>query len=243
MGRQHLRAKRRLRLWAPVAAVALAVIAVAPAPAAPGLPEIAATVSPAELSIGAATVVSGRLGVAGQGSAGTPLQLQSEAYPFHGFLTVARAVTAADGSFSFAPLRPDRNTRVRVLVEGQPAASSPELAVTVDPKVTLAARSLGLGRTRLSVRMRHAPLGGLVSVSAAWYLQARGSRVFRLAAVTPTRELSPGLLVASTIVDPPSKRFSYRVCVNPPWEHAMGAPATHGACPSGDFVLPASHGA
>ena len=77
-------------------------------------------------------------------------------------------------------------------------------------------------------------------MSARWFVRARGSQVFRLAAVSATREIAAGLLYASAIVDPPSKRFAYRVCINPPWEHAMGARATHGRCPIGDFVLDAA---
>ena len=206
-------------------------------PAEPGV-GLTAAVTPAELTIGAAATLSGRL-AAGQG--GVPLALQIRPYPLHVFTTVARTTAAADGSFSFADLRPERNTRMRVIAESQPAITGPELIVIVDPRVTMSAHSLGRGRTLLSVRIRHALLGGATSVSASWFVQARGSSVFRLAAVTPTRELSPGTLYASATIDPPSRRFAYRVCVNPPWEHAMGQRAGHGGCPIHDFLLPAGH--
>jgi len=203
-------------------------------------PELTATVTPAELTIGAQATVAGHLANTGVGVGGAAVALQSEGYPFRGFVTLARAVTQPDGSFAFAALQPDRNTRLRVLLEGQPAATSAELAVTVDPAVALSARSLGRGQTRLSVRIRHARLGGTRSVSAAWFVQARGSRIFHLVAVTPTRELSPGRLYASATVDPPSRRFAYRVCLNPGWERAMGAPGAHGRCPRHDFVAHAA---
>ena len=58
-----------------------------------------------------------------------------------------------------------------------------------------------------------------------------------LAAVTSSRELSPGVTYSSVIVDPPAKRFVYRVCLNPPWEHAMGPASTHRRCPEATFVL------
>jgi hypothetical protein len=73
-------------------------------------------------------------------------------------------------------------------------------------------------------------------VSVRWYVAARGTRDFRLAAVTPSRELKRGLTYASATVDPPSKRFIYRVCLNPRWERAMGQPASHRPCPDDDFT-------
>jgi hypothetical protein len=166
-----------------------------------------------------------------------PLALQANPYPFRGFATVARLTTAPDGSFAFAGVRPDRNTQLRVIVEGAPASSSPALPVIVDPAVAISVRSLGPGQTRLRVRIRHTPEGGSAAVSASWFLAARGSRLFRLVAVTQTRELARGVTYASATVDPPSRRFAYRVCLNPTWERAMGAPATHGRCPEHDFLV------
>jgi hypothetical protein len=223
-----------------VLAVTLAGAAAGAAPAATQPAGVSAIVSPARVTIGAATTVSGRLTADG-GAGGVALELQSDAYPFGSFATVSRTATAPDGAYSFAELRPDRNTRLRVVVAGAPAASSGMLSVTVDPRATLGARSLGPGRTLLSLRVVHARLGGGAPVSVSWFLAPRGSRVFRLAAVTPSRELSPGLLSATATVDPPSKRFAYRVCLNPAWEHAMGPRATHGRCPRADFLLPSGH--
>ena len=153
-------------------------------------------------------------------------------------------VSGADGSFTFAGVRPDRNATLRVVSEeGKTSeAVGPPLAVIVDPAVYLRARRLGPGQTQLAMRMRHAVVGAATPVSAWWFVRARGSRVFRLAAVTPTRELSRGLLYASATVDPPSRRFAYRVCLNPPWESAMGAAGAHGRCPQHDFVLRGAHG-
>jgi len=221
-----------------VLALAAAMHAAAAAPAAPGMPEAAATVTPAELTIGAVATVSGRLAGA-QPGAGAQLSLQSEPYPFRAYTTIARTSVAADGSFTFPALHLERNTRLRVLVEGGPAPAGPPLTVTVDPQVKLSARTLGRGQTLLSVRIRHALLGSQAPVTASWYLQTRGSHVFSLAALTSTRELAPGVLYASATVDPPSRHFAYRVCINPAWEHAMGARSTHGDCPDHDFVLEA----
>jgi hypothetical protein len=225
-------------------ALALTILAsVSPsAPAAAPAPELTTSLAPAELTLGAVLSVTGRLTSGGQGLPGVPLALQSDSYPFGRFAPLARATSAADGGFSFAGIRPDRNTRLRVVSEGPTAVSGPALVATVDPKVSGRARSLGPGRVRLTLRVRHAITGNARSVRARWFLAARASRVFRLAAVTATRELSPGITYASAIVDPPARRFVYRVCMNPPWEKAMGALATHRRCPEATFVVGAHVG-
>jgi hypothetical protein len=166
-----------------------------------------------------------------------PLTLQLDPYPFRGFVAVAHATSAVDGSFSFVGIRPDRNSRVRVISEGTPPVTGPVLVATVDPKISGRARSLGPGRVLLTLRARHAVAAGARPVSARWFLALRASRVFRLAAVTATRELSPGVTFASAIVDPPARRFVYRVCLNPPWEDAMGPVSSHRRCPEATFVI------
>jgi hypothetical protein len=224
-------------------ALPLAILAAlcTPATAAQPGPELTASVTPAELTLGAALAVTGRLTSGGQALSSVPLALQSDPYPFRRFATVAHATSSSDGSFTFTGVRPDRNTRLRVVSEGSTFVSGPVLVATVDPKVSSGARSLGPGRVRLTLRVRHAITGNARSVSAWWFLAARASRVFRLAAVTATSELSPGVTYASVIVDPPVRRFVYRICTNPPWEKAMGPPATHRRCPEATFVV-AAHG-
>ncbi len=216
----------------------------APAPVSPVL---SATVAPAELVYGATLTVTGALDAAGTAMPVATVELQAEPYPFRGYVTIARQRTAADGSFSFAGVRPDRNVRLRVLVEGASvtatpqarAVSSRQLSVIVDPSVAMNARRLRAGETRLSVRIRHTSLGGAAQVSVRWFVAAKGTRDFRLAAVTSSRELATGLTYASATVDPPSKRFLYRVCLSAAWARAMGPPASHRPCPDGD---PAEHG-
>ncbi len=217
---------------------------VAAAPAAPAAPVLSAAVTPGELVDGAALAVTGRLEEAGSAVPAAAVALQADPYPFRGYGTVARQQTGADGSFSFTGMRPDRNTRLRVVLEGSstgararaPAVSSQRLSVIVDPSVAINARRLGAGDTQLSVRVRHAPVGGSASVSVRWFVAASATHAFRLAAVTPSRELRRGLTYASATVDPPSKRFLYRVCLSPPWELAMGPPASHRPCPYQDFT-------
>lgn len=211
--------------------------AIASPPATTVAPAISATVAPAELTYGRSLTVTGGLAEAGRGVGGAPLALQADPYPFRGFATIARASSAADGSFVFAGVKLDRNTRLRVLDEAAPSARSPVVSVTVDPSVALAARSLGPGQTRLSVRIGHTTHAGSPPVSVLWFTAERGTRLFQLAAVTPARELSAGVTYASVIIDPPAKRFVYRVCLNPAWEAAMGRPSAHGPCPQHAFEV------
>ncbi|MGO8905847.1 MAG: hypothetical protein ACLQMH_09530 [Solirubrobacteraceae bacterium] len=234
MARAH-RGDEVRRLGAGVLALAISGLAVARAPASPITPMLSASVSTHELTYGTTLTVSGRLTSGGVGISASPLALQADAYPFRGFLTIAHGVTAADGSFALQGIRLSRNVRLRALAEGaQDAASSP-LVVIVDPGAESYARSLGSGRTRLSVRLRHATVVGSASVPVWWYVASTGTRIFHLSAVTQTRELSPGLTYASAIVDPPSRRFVYRVCLNPAWGPAMGPSAAHRPCPVHDF--------
>ncbi len=214
--------------------------------AAPVTPVLSATATPAELTLGGAVTVTGTLVEAGNALPSMLVALQADSYPFRGYATIARQATAANGSFSFTGIRPDRNTRLRVVLERPtaatpsqaPALASQQLSVIVDPSVAINARRLGPGATRLSIRIRHTPLGTAAPVMTRWFLAAGDSHDFRLAATTSSRELSAGVTYASATIDPPSKRFSYRVCLNPPWERAMGPPASHRPCPDHQFTEP-----
>jgi hypothetical protein len=209
--------------------------ATAAAPATAGT-LLSAALSTEELTVGEAASVTGRLLGEGQPRAGVALTLESDPYPYRGFVVLARAATAADGSFSFTGIRPDRNTRLRVLSEGASSAVSAPLELIVDPKLIGRARSLGPGRVRLTIRVRHAVTAETSEPLVRWFLAARRSRVFRLADSTAARELAPGVTYASVVVDPPVRRFVWRVCMNPSWEGAMGTPASHRRCPEATFV-------
>jgi len=237
------------RYAAPLAAAVLALslatsLRSTPARAAGPAPEVSAAASSTELTYAGTISISGRVTEAAQGIAGEAVSLEADPYPFHGFLAVARSSTAADGSFAFTGIRADRNTRLRVVLDsaaatGPAIVTSPVLPIFVDPSVALNLRTLGPGRSQISVRLAHTVhAGASSSVDAAWFVAARGTRVFRLVAVTPTRELSPGLTYASTIIDPPARHFVYRVCLNPTWEAAMGRAAAHGRCPRDDYRVP-----
>jgi hypothetical protein len=211
-----------------------AAAAARPAVAAPPEP-LRATVTPAEIPLGGAVTVSGTLAPGAQGGGGQAVALQAapdalapgDPAPF---ATVAEAATLADGTFAFAPIRPERNTRLRVVAPALGIAGA-QLEVTVDPLVVLRARSLGPGRVRLSLRLVHVTGAGAgAPVQARWFLAPAGSGAFAPVAGGPARDLAPGVLHASTIVEPPARRFRFRVCVAAAWTAAMGPRSAHVRC-------------
>jgi hypothetical protein len=211
------------------AAILLAAMTLAPhaAAGASPAPVISAQASPTELGFGSALTLSGSIGIA----VSAPVALQIDAYPYRSFTTLATTSSAGDGSFTFADVRPDRNSRLRVVLAAHGAPASATIAVTVDPRAAFNARSIAPGRVRLSLRLAHtlhAGASGRVQVS--WFLAAKGTHAWKLAASTTSRELSAGLTYASATVDPPARRFRYRVCLTPTWERAMAQPRRSGVC-------------
>jgi hypothetical protein len=238
MARRVLQVGRAPRAGAILAlALLLATTHFHPALAAGASPEISASASVSELTFGSAMSVSGLLSQGGQPVAGTALQLQASSYPFHGFSTIAQTTSAADGSFRFSGVALESDTHLRVVTQAAPEQSSPQLPVIVDPTVAINASSQGPGQTRLSIRVGHSPKLSSPPVQASWFVAKNPHGPFRLATVTPTRELSPGLTYASAEIDPPSRAFAYRVCFSPAWAAAMGR-VDGPSCPqhrAGDF--------
>ncbi|HEX4438298.1 MAG TPA: serine hydrolase [Solirubrobacteraceae bacterium] len=196
--------------------------------------------NPTELTLGSSFTVRGSVGEGSAPLSGQTLTLEASPYPYKAWQPAGTGVSAADGNFQIAVPALQGNERLRVLDTTVAGVSSPTIDLLVDPRVALAAASLGPGRTRLSARIAH--LSGVSSppTAARWYVATRGSDTYHLAATTETHELPGAVTYASAIVDPPAKRFTYRVCLNPPWEAAMGPAASHGACPPQGFHLPAA---
>jgi hypothetical protein len=198
---------------------------------------LVASAVPAELPIGATLQVAGRATEGALPAAGVTVRLEAAPFPYKAFAQIAQATSAPDGTFAFARIGPVENTRLRILATG---AMSQPVDVLVDPRVALAAANLGPGRERLSVRLDHVPYMHERPVAARWYVAPRGSDVYHLAATTESHELPGAATYASAIVNPPARRFRWRVCLNPPWEAAMGPAAAHGTCPRRGFRLPAA---
>jgi hypothetical protein len=161
-----------------------------------------------------------------------PLELQANAYPYRGFTTLATTSSAADGSYTLAGVSIDRNSRLRVVAQhGSSGTPSPTIAVTVHPTVAINASSVSPGRVRLSLRLGHTVHAGTSTpVQVSWFLAPRGTHSWHQAEVGTSRELAAGLTYASATVNPPARRFRYRVCLRPSWERAMGPPTGSGPC-------------
>ena len=211
--------------------LAIGVSAAGPAGASATGPELIASLSSSQLTLGAPLTVTGQALEGGAPLADAPLALEAEPYPYRTFATLARTVSGSGGGFAFAPVQLALDTRLRVQLEGAaPPAASPLLSATVDPSVALSASDLGPGRSHLSIRLGHAAQLASRPVQASWFVAARGSRAFHLIDTTSTRELSPGVTYASTTIDPPAAHFLYRVCLKPTWEDAMGSASSHRRC-------------
>ncbi len=216
-----------------LAALTLAGVAAGGTPAESAGETLRLAASPAEIRSGESTTLTGTLLTdAGAPAGGGAIELQVDPFPYRGFFDASHATAASDGTFAFGPLRPDRNTRYRVRTA---AGASRPLVVYVDAPATLRSYDRGPGRTVLTMLSRHSAYFRWVGVPAFWYAAPAGSRTFHLAAITRTRELRPGVTFATATIDPPARRFVYRVCFNGAGEAGVGPPAGHAPCPRGDF--------
>ena len=214
---------------------AIAALAISSSPA-----SVTAAATPGEIAYGSVAAVSGVVSAGGSPVSGALLGVEASPYPYEKWSPVATGASGAGGGYEIALGSPQRNERVRVLDTSAGGTASPTILIAVDPRAQLTAHDLGPGRVRLSASITHAPGLRSPSVTARWYTAARGSDVYHLAATGTTRERGGAVTYASAIIDPPSPRFAWRVCVNPAWEAAMGPPAGHGSCPVGGFRLPAA---
>ncbi len=227
-------ARRRLTVLASLlAAAALALVPLARADAGTTLTLLLRT---NVVAFGNALAVGGMITHDGSPVAGAAVELQLDRYPYGGFVEISSARSAGDGRFSFAGVRPSRNSRVRVVEVADPSVQSAPQDVTVNPAVTLTSRVLGRGRTLLSATAVHTRSYGSPPVGAYWYVAPEGSLHFTFVAMTETREARPGVTTMSAIVDPPQRRFSFVVCFVPAWAKAMGHPSARRPCRAHDFV-------
>jgi hypothetical protein len=77
------------------------------------VPTLTATAAPSPVVFGRSTVVSGRLSRTPK-DGGQTVQLQSDPFPYGVFAVGRTMLTAANGKYAFASVRPDRNTQYRV---------------------------------------------------------------------------------------------------------------------------------
>jgi hypothetical protein len=225
----HARAGRRARVrvlllssaagiaYAPLAAVALA--------------PTMTVATPAAIRFHHATRITGALTDEGVPRAGAVAQLQQNPYPYKGFVDAAHTTTASDGLFVFDNVRPDRNTRFRVVEPGRPSVVTSEVAVSVAVLGQLRSRKLGPGRVHLSLVIRHSGHFRWRGERVFWYLRRQGSRVFKPAVRTHARERRRGTTTAVATVTPPARRFSVRACLEPADLAGVGPQPAARRCP------------
>jgi len=225
---------RRSARVALLAGGALALLGVVPA-AAQSPATVTLTIGATAITFGDALPVSGTVSHNGAPLAGAAVELELDRYPYRGFAVVAGTRSASDGSFSFAGVRPSRNSRLRVIAPATGARSA-TAAVIVNPAVRLDSRSVARGRTLLSATAVHTRAYGSPPVDAYWYVAALHSTRFQLVAVTRTSESPAGVTTMQATVNPPARRFSFVVCFVPAWARAMGPPSARLPCRDHDFV-------
>jgi len=220
---------RRVGLLA-VAGLALGpAAAVAQAPTTP-------VARPDAIRFGDTTTIAGALtDASGATHAGAVAQLQQSPYPYKGFVDAAHTLVGLDGSFAFAGVKPDRNTRYRV-VSGPPAVATGEVLVTVAPRGVASSRKLGPGRVRLSLKLRHSRHFRWRREPVRWYVRRRGGRKFKPVARTHAREPRRGMTTATVTIAPPSRRFAFRACLEPPDLVGSGPTPPALRCPRRSFV-------
>jgi beta-lactamase family protein len=174
---------------------------------------VTASAGPAEIGFGARTTVAGTLtDETGAAIAGVVVALASDPYPYAGFQTVEHATTAADGTYAFAGLRPDRDTRYEVIDASDPTVVSSAVGVIVDTPVTTRVTTLAHGEIRVTATAKHSRAFDWNDRTARWYVRGAGEARSTLVAQTVTREVQAGTTRVSATFYPPSGAFVYRVC-------------------------------
>ena len=213
-----------------------ATIGLACAPAAQAQVPGSILATPDAIRFDRATTITGALtDAAGVPRAGVLAQLQQNPYPYKRYVDIAHTTTAADGSFVFANVKPDRNARYRVIEPGAPPRAVPEVAVSVAPNGVARSRKRGPGRVRLSLVIRHSRHFRWRRERVRWYVRRAGRSVFVPAGSTRAREPRRGTTSASITIAPPARRFSFRACIEPSDLAGAGPPPIGPRCPRRSF--------
>jgi len=167
------------------------------------------------------TTLGSAVGLAGSvpDGVGAPLAIRAAPFPFTAEREIGSLRADAGGAFA-ALVRPDRETRYRVL-----AASGPSAAVTVRvrERLRVRVRPLPLGRVRIEIAVRHPADLRWGGRAAIWWL-ATGRGSLRPVAHTRTRERRGGLLALAASFAVPAGPLRYRVCFRAPGEAALLSP-------------------
>jgi hypothetical protein len=184
--------------------------------------------SPATLTFGSATTISGQ--VTGPGNAGVSVTLEQNPFPYSGGFksTALTTTTNATGAYSFV-VKPLVNTAYRVTAKTKPPVTSPQAAVTVRVKVTFRLSTLKPARgqrVRFSGTVTPAHNGKLARIqkrtsTGAWKTVASAT----LVAAPPVNGVAVSKFSKRLRI---SRTATYRVQVNPgDGDHALGNSPSH----------------
>jgi hypothetical protein len=218
-------------------AITVLLLAAAPAAVAQAV-TITAKAKPARIKFRGSTTISGKLTEAGAPLLAQPVELQKRPYPYgkSKWTTAASGTTApTDGSYSFPGIKPDRNTRYRVLASG---VTSPRLAVIVDEIVVWKVRALGLGRMRLSISSRHPADLKWGGRRAYVFVRQGASRRFELLARPRTSQSGQVTKVTADVPIARAGRFRFLECFSAPGDRALGPEGKRDGCHHHSFVEP-----
>lgn len=197
---------------------------------------ITAIARPAELGFGARTTVSGALSTAGgSGPGGQVVALAADQYPYAGFRPVEHTTTAADGSYAFGGLLPDRDTLYEVAEVADPGVVSQPVTVVVDTPAVTHVTALAEGELMVTATAEHSRAFDWNDRPARWYVSTNGWRSSELVAQTTTREVRAGETRVSAAFYPPRGPFAYRVCFTAGGTAGLGVTTT---APGDAMTLP-----
>jgi hypothetical protein len=147
-----------------------------------------------DILFGTAGLVSGRLSNASGSGAGGNLELQADPYPFDGgWRTAAVEKDPTVSSYAFR-VRPDRNTRYRVVYDHvDPPLVTTSRTLNVDLAVRIRYLGYAPGRVRALISVRGPKDARLARRQISMYLVRRGVRYARRLARGRLKLIRPGL--------------------------------------------------
>lgn len=188
------------------------------------------------LEFGKSTKVSGRLMRAGTPLTGEHVRLEADEFPFGDYESGEVATTDVAGKFRFR-VKPEANTRYRVVAEDLPETTSSDRLVPVIGRFKTHFKKVGGGHMRLTIFVRHSPRISLDGFPAYQYVRDHvpaGRRAkIPFVKTTKFRKRKAGLSATTWVFRPPGSQgaFRSRSCVPFSTARGMGRPTTSNGKP------------
>jgi hypothetical protein len=217
-----------------------ALVLVAPGASAAASPSITASADRSAITFGDSITISGQ---ASDGTAPYSGPVELQAKPFGEAVWTAEGTTtpSATGSYSFPGVKPDRNARYRVVYPPSPTlaiATSPDVPVTVDEKLTSDLTYLPLGEVRVKISSQHPKDIAWGGRDVYWFVAEGTSDRFRLVDKTQTKQGTGGITKLSARFPVDAGKFRFMACFSAKERQAFGVPSSHRRCHHRDFTGP-----